>query len=331
MLKLNINRESAFRLVLLFLMFFVFLGCKGKGKSTPQMPKEEPQTFNVVIHEVAKGSISNYIKLGGDVTTETNIDVYPNISYGKVLKINAIIGKRVRKGETLVVVDPSLPGSTFAPNSVVAPISGYVTALYAQVGAVVSNATPVARVGVLDNPSDIYVKSYVPEKYVSLVRPGMRADVQFSYSSEPHSARVREISPLIDPASRTFEIWLRFLRYDASIKVGSFPDIKLYIEEKSDIIKVPLEAVLTRGEEKSVFLYDDSDPEKPAVAHQRLVQCGIRIDGEYEIIDGLKEGEKLIVKGHSLLVEGAFVRDINQIQEHQEEDTASEENVTQSE
>lgn len=291
----------------LSIVLLLFSSCKGKERAMHHENGAELTIFNVMTQKVERGTIADYIKLGGDVTTETNIDVYPNVSYGKILKINCHIGKRVKKGDPLVVIDPSLPGSTFAANSVFAPISGYVTALYAQVGAVVSNTVPVVRIGVLDNPSDIYVKTYIPEKYVSSVKVGMLADLYFSYKNEPLKAKVREISPVIDPASRTFEVWLRFLAYDPSIRVGSFPDIKLYIENKKGVIKVPLGAVVNRGKEQMVFVYDDSG-EKP-VARQKIVECGIRIDGEYEIKSGLEMGELLIVKGQTLLVEGALVQD----------------------
>lgn len=291
--------------VFLLLIFVLFIGCPKKRVTTDV--KSESQVFNVSTMIVEKQNISNYIKLGGDVTTETNIDVYPEVQYGKIIRINVNVGQYVRRGDTLVVVDPSLPGASYASNPVTAPISGFVTALYAQVGQVVNSAVPVIRIGVLDNPADIYVKTYVPEKYVSLVKPGMNADIHFSYSKEPFKARVREITPVIDPASRTFEVWLRFVKYESAIKVGSYPDIKLYIESKSDVVVIPIEAVLTRGYNQTVYVYNE-DGEKPT-ASQRVVKTGIRIDGNYEILQGLSAGERLIYKGHSLLVDGSLVTD----------------------
>lgn len=210
--------------------------------------------FNVRTSEVEVGRIADYIKLGGDVTTETNVDVYPEVQYGKVTQINIRIGQYVRKGETLVVVDPSRPGTTFAANPVKAPISGYITMLFAQLGAVVNSQVPVVRIGVLDNSRDIYVKTFVPEKYVSVIKPGLPAEVQFSYADEPYEAKVSEISPVIDPMSRTFEIWLRFTNFRSDIRVGSYPDVKLFTNIKQNAVKVPADAVLTRSGKQVVFL-----------------------------------------------------------------------------
>lgn len=317
--------------IYLLLILALFTSCPKKKDEGDN--KNQSQVFNVSTMIVERQNISNYIKLGGDVTTETNIDVYPEIQYGKIIRINVNVGQYVRRGETLVVVDPSLPGASYAPNPVTAPISGFVTALYAQVGQVVNSAVPVIRIGVLDNPQDIYVKTYVPEKYVSLVKPGMAADVHFSYSDAPYKARVREITPVIDPASRTFEVWLRFVKYDSAIKVGSYPDIKLYIQEKSNVVVIPIEAVLTRGYNQTVYVYDDSG-ETP-IARQRVVKTGIRIDGNYEIEEGLEASERLIYKGHSLLVDGSLVKD-HQLepqvsQEESSEDNTEEDKVTSGE
>lgn len=221
------------------------------------MPRRSDPVFNVLTQTVTKGTLSNYIKLGGDVTTETNIDVYPEVQYGKIIQINVIIGDYVRKGDVVVVVDPSQPGSSFAPNPVIAPISGYVTALYAQLGAVVSGQVPVAKIGVLDNQKDIYVKTFVPEKYVSSVTTGTEAEIQFSYEKEPFRAKVSEITPVLDPMSRTFEVWLRFNQFNRNIRVGSYPDIKLFIETKHNVIAVPTEAVVKRSGNEVVFVYEE--------------------------------------------------------------------------
>lgn len=296
--------KTKFLFVAIFTLALIFSGC-AKGK-TSAVEKPE-QVFNVSTMIVEKGPISNYIKLGGDVTTETNVDVYPEVTYGKVVRINAVVGKTVRKGETLAVVDPSMPGVTYAANPVVAPISGYVTALYAQVGQVVNSAAPIVRIGVLDRPSDIYVKTFVPEKYVSQVKAGMPADIHFSYEEKPFKAVVKEITPVIDPFTRTFEIWLRFVKYTSAIKVGSYPDIKLYVEEKSSAVTVPVDAVLNRGDKQTVYVYDDSAAQPKAIAKE--VETGIRIDGKYEILKGLSAGERLIFKGHALLIDGSLVTD----------------------
>lgn len=335
--------------IVMLVLTIIVTGCRKKEDASDQ--EKLVQVFNVTTEVIGKGLIANYIKLGGDVTTETNVDVYPEVQYGKIIQINVILGEYVRKGDVLVVVDPSRPGSSFASNPVIAPISGYVTSLYAQLGAVVSGQVPVVRIGVLDNPKDIYIKTFVPERYVSDVKKGTTAEVTFSYAATPYKATVSEVSPIIDPLSRTFEIWLRFDNYHRDIKIGSYPDIKLFIEVKDNVVKVPADSVLIRNEMKVVFLYqlptdedldvivetdenldisvevvEDFDEiaetdedldivetvEEPvAIAKMVEVETGIRIDGEYEIKKGLSGGELLIVRGNSLLLDGAVVRDLN--------------------
>lgn len=302
------NNSSIYRIITVALVIsLLFAGCKpGKRGKHGEGVEETEKEFVVKTQIVESGDIADYIKLGGDVTTETNVDVYPEVQYGKIIQINVQIGQWVRKGKTIVVVDPSKPGLSYASNPIRAPISGYVTALFAQLGAVVNSQIPVVRIGVLDNPKDIYVKTFVPEKYISAIKPRMPADIDFSYSKEPYKAYVWEMSPVIDPSSRTFEIWLRFKNYDSNIKVGSYPDVKLYVDIKKDVVKIPAESVIERDGKTVVFLIDENKRAKKV-----LVETGIRIDGSYEIKSGLNNGDSLIIQGHSLLVTGSLVRDID--------------------
>lgn len=364
-------KNNFFILSAVILTVFVIGSCKPKNVEAVI----EEKVFIVQTSDVERGPIADYINLGGDVTTETNIDVYPEVQYGKVTQINVIIGKFVRKGDVLVVVDPSKPGYSYASNPVKAPISGYVTALFAQLGAVVNSQVPVVRIGVLDNPKDIYVKTFVPEKYVSVIEKGFPAEINFSYSDKPFQAYVSEISPVIDPMSRTFEIWLRFKQFSDNIRVGSYPDVKLYFEMKDDVVRVSVDAVLNRGGQDVVFLFDaenieveideedqESDSNKKNNFFGRLfgkkkdkqnedslkdlseseidgkeeksgkrtkiieqgrarivpVETGIRIDGYYEIRSGLSGGERMITKGHTLLIANSLTRDLKSLQKEEE-------------
>ncbi|MEM6797000.1 MAG: efflux RND transporter periplasmic adaptor subunit [Acidobacteriota bacterium] len=91
---------------------------------------------------------------------------------------------------------------------------------------------------------------------------------------------------------------------------GSGILLRVLMESKESAISVPERSLLIDGSLSSVFVLEPAGADS-AVARSRLVQPGDRHDGRIEILDGLAEGERVVVEGADLLADGLRVQDVS--------------------
>lgn len=276
-----------------------------KKKAEAEAPAAAETVFAVETISVVRGQVRDYIALSGDIVASSTVDAYSDVA-GKVTRHFVSVGQRVEKGQALIEVDPSRPGMSYQPGVVKAPISGTVTSLPMEVGATIAPSVPAARIA---RTESLELRTYAPERFVSKMRPGLEADVSLAaWPGEVFPAILREVAPVLDPASRTLELRMTFRQADPRLKAGMFASVKVITEDKASVVRVPAEAVVKRFGETFAFVAED-DPAKPGsqVARKRTVTPGILIDGIYEIREGLREGENVVVRGQTLLDEGVAV------------------------
>jgi len=280
-------------------------GAKDQSK-TAKATEVQPPVFAVNTTRAVKGQIRDYLALSGDIVSGTTVDAYSDVA-GKITKIYVSTGQRVQKDEPLAEVDPSRPGMTFNPGVVKAPISGTVVALPAQLGMTISQAVPVAR---LAGAGSLEARTYVAERFISKMKVGLPVELSLdAFPGRTFYGRVRELSPTVDPVSRTMEVRITVQNEASTLKTGMFAKIKIITEEKSGIVKIPAAAIVRRYGEQYVFTVE-SDPQDPAftIAKKRVVTPGILIDDQVEIRNGLEAGAEVVLRGQSLLEDGVRVR-----------------------
>lgn len=291
-------------------------GCAAKGeaakgkKDGKDAPAAAP-VFAVNTTTAVKGQIRDYLALSGDLVAASTVDVYSDVA-GKVTKLYVDIGTRVAKEDPIADVDPSRPGMTYVAGVVKAPIAGTVVALPVQLGTTVSQAVPIAR---LSRTEALELRTYVAERFISKIRLGLRAEVTLeAYPGQVFPAVVKELSPVVDPASRTMEIRLDVYGDGARLKAGMFSKVKVITENKQNVVKIPASAVVKRFGESYVFVVE-ADPADPAfrVARKRAVVPGILIDDKLEITSGVAADEELIVRGQTLLEDGTRVNVVERV------------------
>jgi RND family efflux transporter MFP subunit len=135
-----------------------------------------------------------------------------------------------------------------------------------------------------------------------------------AWPGESFRGSVTEISPIVDPASRTMEVKLNVDNPGAKLKAGMFAKVKVITEQKDNIVKIPASAMVQRFGETYVYTLE-TDPADPAfqVARKRIITPGITIDGILEIQQGLRPNEEFVVRGQGLLEDGARVNVIDRV------------------
>ena len=139
--------------------------------------------------------------------------------------------------------------------------------------------------------SRVWVLADVFENEARDLRPGARARLSVPGGGTALAARVAEVLPQFDPASRTMKVRLEVDNPNVTLLPEMFVDVELSVAYPATIT-VPLEAVLDSGLRKTVFV-ERSEGNYEA----REVRTGWRFGEKVEIVEGLAAGERIVVAG----------------------------------
>ncbi len=180
-----------------------------------------------------------------------------------------------------------------------APEAGIISRRTAKVGALASAvADPLFRIVA---KGEIELDAEIPEIYLPRLSAGMAARIEVA-GLKPREGKVRLISPEVDRTSRLGRVRI-FIGDDPALRVGSFARGTIETAS-SNGLGVPSTAVMNRDQGAAVQVVKDGRVET------RKVVTGMVSGGKTEIIDGLQEGELVVVRSGTLLQDGDSVRPV---------------------
>ena len=255
----------------------------------------------VRVTPVEKGTIENSIVINGDVLASKQVSIFPTVA-GKVTETFFRVGDRVSQGAVVATVDPSRPGQVYSENPVASTIDGTVLQAPVNKGDTVTTQTAIYVVGDL---SGLVVETFVPERFSNAARRGLGAQVFLeALPGEAFGAVVEELSPVLDPASRTLRIRLRFAgRTDPRIKAGMFATVSLVTNTRRDVPVIPRGAVINTYGSWIVFTVNERN-----IASRCEIALGIENENFIEVLDGLEMGDRVVSAGQNFLSDGDLVR-----------------------
>ncbi|USX24204.1 efflux RND transporter periplasmic adaptor subunit [Oxalobacteraceae bacterium OTU3CINTB1] len=173
------------------------------------------------------------------------------------------------------------------------PIAGRVVDLAAAEGAYWNDATaPLMMVADL---SRVFVSANAQEKDLARLFVGQQASVKLDAYAAPLTGQVRYVGDLLDAETRTVKVRLPFDNRDGRLKPGMFAEATLSSQPHQGIL-VPMAAVVEGGFSSHAFV--EVSPWRFA---PREVKLGAQIGQQVEVLDGLKAGERIVVKDGVLL------------------------------
>ncbi len=190
--------------------------------------------------------------------------------------------------------------------SLVADVSGIVTAVEAEPGQVVTAGTPVVRIAA-DGVRDVVFS--VPEDKVGGIKPGMPVKVR-GWAQDAQTtaavARVREVSASADPATRTYQVKLaldaKTLPPPLGATVYVLPE-GLGGVQGMPVIKLPTSALRQEGKTSAVWLLDKAS----MTIKSQAVQVATADGNEAVIASGLQPGMLVVSAGVHVLSPGQKV------------------------
>ena len=199
----------------------------------------------------------------------------------------------------------AVQGNQASYASLVADVSGIVTAVEAEPGQVVAAGTPVVRIAA-DGMRDVVFS--VPEDKVTSIKPGMLVKVR-GWAQEAQTAstvaKVREVSATADPATRTYQVKLAL-----DTKTPPPLGATVYVLPEGlggvqgvPVIKLPTSALRQEGKSSAVWVLDKVS----MTLKSQVVQIGTADGNEAVITSGLLPGMLVVSAGVHVLSPGQKV------------------------
>lgn len=182
--------------------------------------------------------------------------------------------------------------------SLMADADGVVTGIDAEVGQVVSPGMPVVRIA---RTAEKEVRVSIPEDQVAKLR--RITDVTVRTWANPELAldgRLRELSPIADPATRTFTAKIALPKAGGEIQLGMTATVS-FASEAPPGIRLPLTALLNHKDKTAVWVVDQG------VVKLVVVEVAGAAGNDIMILSGLAPGQTVVTAGVNLLREGQKV------------------------
>jgi RND family efflux transporter MFP subunit len=175
---------------------------------------------------------------------------------------------------------------------IVSPADGFILARNITAGQHFDRSTEFYRIADL---SQVWIVADVFGADAQNIRRGAVARVTLRDQRGSFSARVSNVLPQVDPQTRVLKLRLEANNPGYALRPDMFVDVELPVSGSTGLT-VPQDAVIDSGLEQRVFV-----ERSEGVFEPRRVQIGWRSGDRVEIVDGLKEGERVVVEGTFLV------------------------------
>jgi RND family efflux transporter MFP subunit len=149
---------------------------------------------------------------------------------------------------------------------------------------------------------EVYV--YVPIDHATQLKMNLPVQVLDSNGKVMASSRISFISPQVDNATQTILVKARIANSNDALRQSQFIRARI-VWGTHDNPEVPILAVSRLAGQYFAFV---AEPQNGGyVARQKPLKIGQTVGNDYEVQDGIKPGDKVIVSGTQFLLDGAPV------------------------
>ena len=144
----------------------------------------------------------------------------------------------------------------------------------------------------LDDSSIIFLDLKIPEKFLSVLKKGLKIKATFSaYKDKIYEGKIESVASRVDAQTRSILARAEINNKNLEILPGSLLEIELIYEEKN-ALGIPDTALLMEGNKKFVYKIIENNMIK-----KTEVKTGIRDQENLEVVEGLALGDKVVAEG----------------------------------
>ena len=187
-----------------------------------------------------------------------------------------------------------------------APIDGVIGQVFVEVGDMAVPQIPVCTVVDMDR---VKIKVRISESDLPSVEPGQPVSFRVAArNQEIEHAAVSRVSPVLDRLSRTATMEIDLDNPDHRLKPGMLARVEVDVERHDNVVWAPKDALTVTPRRRGAKQIFRGIVVEGGVALERDVILGLEEGDRVEVLDGLKAGDQLVVKGQHLLADGDPVR-----------------------
>jgi RND family efflux transporter MFP subunit len=174
------------------------------------------------------------------------------------------------------------------------PVSGIITEKKAVQG---MRFMPGEMLYQVTDLSSVWVLADVFEQDIGLVKNGARASVKINaYPEKTFEGRITYVYPTLKAETRTIPVRVELANPGQLLKPAMFSQVEVQVGGKAPVLAVPDSAVIDTGTRRIVLVQLQEGRFEP-----REVRLGVRSENYFEVLQGVKEGEQVVVAANFLI------------------------------
>ena len=218
------------------------------------------EVFAVSVEKPQLRDLKHQLLTSGSLKALEEAVIYPRVS-GKLLKNILREGDKVKKGQTISLIERDEVGAKYEPVVVPSTINGVVGRIYLDPGANVITSTPVALVV---NQDTIRIAVDIPERYVGEISKGQTAWLMVeALPNQKFEAVLDLISPVVDSLSRSVAVEFKADNKDGKLMSGMFGKLDISLAEQKNALSLSKKNIL-ENEDGSYYVLVPSQDGKTA-------------------------------------------------------------------
>lgn len=144
--------------------------------------------------------------------------------------------------------------------------------------------------------SQLYAEVFYPAKELNRIQIGQPLRVtHYSLSNDTLWGEVKQVAPALNPDTRSFKASILVDNENHLLRPGMFVKVETIVDRRDSVIVIPRDIILSKRQGKTVFIVDKG------AAFERTISSGLENAEQVEVLEGLKEGDRLVIKGFESL------------------------------
>ncbi len=289
------------RIILIVLAIIIIAAAAAIYIKSRQDQLYQKSLFKMV--SVKKSDISDKVSTTGTLMAQNSFSQY--FETGKVTKLQKKLGDEVKKEDELceVEVTSAITGTT--TKIIKSEADGTITQLNIKEGQAYNGMTPAFVIDDL-NLQKVQLRLSKNDSYK--IKVGQSAIVKVN--DDEHKGTVSEISPVavqfqtVQGQESSLVVDVKLDSKIPDVKIGFDVDCDILLEELKDVFVLPLQCIIANSDASThIFLNDDG------IAKKKEVKLGLVSGSDVQILEGVSDGDKIILNPNNDLKDGDKVVD----------------------
>jgi membrane fusion protein (multidrug efflux system) len=187
-----------------------------------------------------------------------------------------------------------------------APMDGIIAKRFIDPGEMVIESSAMKNTPIVSliDIDPLIVKGHLVEKDICYLEKGQRAKVQVdAFPGKVFEGELFNIYPVVEPETRTVEIEIHLPNPTYTLKPGMFARIELFVGQK-EVLAIPTEALVKESGTGNYYAFAVRDGKVERIN----LELGMRQDFKVEILQGLEQGDRVVLKGKGRLQDNMPVK-----------------------